>query len=210
MTGRTARLRASPIVDWAVASEAMAGQPASGDRHVVAPFRRGVLVAALDGLGHGDEAAAAARAAAAILEAQPEDSIVSLLQRCHQGLLQTRGVVLSLASFDARAGTMAWAGVGNVEGLLLRGNPAADPPRESILLRAGVVGYQIPQLSPAVVAVAPGDMLIFTTDGIRAEFAEGLTAGGPLQPFADRILAQYAKRTDDALVLVVQYRGEAR
>jgi serine phosphatase RsbU (regulator of sigma subunit) len=209
MTGRIARVRGSPIVGWAVASQAVAGQSASGDCHVVAPFPDGVLVAALDGLGHGDEAALAARKAARILEAQPQGSIVALLQECHHALLEMRGVVLSLASFNANDGTMTWAGVGNVEGLLLRADPEADPARESILLRAGVVGFQLPQLSAAVLPVAPGDTLVFATDGIRPEFAEGVLLGGQLQRVADRILARYAKGTDDALVLVVEYRGGA-
>ena len=202
-------MRASPIVDWAVASQPLAGQAASGDCHVVAPFPDGVLVAALDGLGHGQEAAVAARAAARILEAQPSDSLVALLQKCHHALLETRGVVLSLAAFNANDATMSWAGVGNVEGLLLRADPTAEPAREAIVLRAGVVGYQLPHVSSAVLQVAPGDTLIFATDGIRVEFTEGLLPGGPLQPFADRLLARYRKETDDALVLVVEYLGGA-
>jgi len=35
----------------------MPGQAVSGDMHLVRPFEDGVLVALVDGLGHGEEAA---------------------------------------------------------------------------------------------------------------------------------------------------------
>jgi serine phosphatase RsbU (regulator of sigma subunit) len=190
-----------------VASQALAGQPASGDQHVVAPFPGGVLVAAMDGLGHGQGAAVAARTAAGILAAQPDGSVVSLLRRCHEGLRETRGIVVSLASFNAHDETMTWAGIGNVEGLLLRADGATLPPRQSMLLRGGVVGYQLPQLAPSVVPVARGDVLVFATDGVRNDWPEQVHPGGPPQSLADRILARHAKGTDDALVLVVEYLG---
>jgi len=55
-------------IEWGVASRALPGQPASGDINVVKSFTDGVLIAALDGLGHGEEAATAAAVAAATLE----------------------------------------------------------------------------------------------------------------------------------------------
>src|SRR5262249_59400688 len=60
---------AAPLVDWAVASRSHPDQRESGDRHVVAPFASGVLLGAVDGLGHGTGASRAARAALALLEA---------------------------------------------------------------------------------------------------------------------------------------------
>lgn len=210
MTGRVSRIRAHGMIDWAVASRALAGEPASGDCHLIAPFPGGVLVAALDGLGHGLDAAEAAMKAVAVLADRPSASVISLLHACHQALVETRGVVLSLASFNVHDATMTWTGVGNVEGILLRADPSANPARESILLRGGVVGYQLPQLGALLLTVAPGDTLVFATDGISPDFAERLLPGPPPQSLADRILAQYAKETDDALVLVVEYRGGRR
>ena len=47
-------------IEWGVASSTMPGQSQSGDRYVVHPCLNGVIVAAIDGLGHGQEAARAA------------------------------------------------------------------------------------------------------------------------------------------------------
>jgi len=180
------------------------GEAECGDRYVVKAFPDGVLVAAVDGVGHGDEAADAAKIAAAILEAYSREPVVALLRRCHESLKMTRGVVLSVASFAASERTMTWLGVGNVEGRLLRADPRAHPRQESLLLRGGVVGGQLPSLYASMVPVAPGDTLSFATDGVRSDFSERLTVSESPQRTADHILAGYSKHTDDALVLVAR------
>ena len=162
-------------------------------------------MAAIDGVGHGDEAAAASKIAVTTLEMYSDESVLALLRRCHEELKKTRGVVLSLASYNVRESAMTWLGVGNVEGRLLRADPQAQPRQESLLLRGGVVGGQLPTLYASLVPVAPGDTLSFATDGVRSDFSEGLTVSDAPQRTADRILAQYGKHTDDALVLVARY-----
>jgi len=107
-------------LEWGMAGEPLAGQPKSGDLGLVLPFPGGVLIGVLDGLGHGDEAAVAARAAAEVLRAQPDAHVIWLVRQCHEALGETRGVVMSLASFSERYATLTWIGIGNVEGLLLR------------------------------------------------------------------------------------------
>jgi hypothetical protein len=193
-------------VEWAVAARALPGEIESGDLHLVSHFAEGVLIAAMDGLGHGPEAADAARIAATMLRQEPYDSVTSLMQRCHAALRKTRGVVLSLASIDAEANLMTWLGVGNVDGTLYR---AGRSERQSIPHRSGVVGYEMPPLRATVLPIARGDTLIFTTDGISSDFSVELRLDGPAQQIADDILGRHAKASDDALVLVVRYLGRA-
>jgi len=181
----------------------MPGQTASGDRHVFCRFSDGVLVAVIDGLGHGAEAAAAAAVAAGVLEKHADDPVTRLLERCHDSLRFTRGVALSLATISARA--MTWAGVGNVEGLLRRGQ--AGLPDEKLLLRSGVVGSHLPPLQAGVVAIGRDDLLVFTTDGVAEDIARSLPVRGSLQAIANGALARGNKGIDDALVLLVRYRG---
>ena len=197
------------IIEWGNASLTLAGEVESGDKHVVKVFPHGALLAVMDGLGHGKEAAAAANLAARILQTADKESLISLLKRCHECLRSTRGVVISLAAFNAVEETMTWVGVGNVEGVLLRADRAVRPSHESLLLRGGMVGRRLPLVQAAIVPVMRGDTLIFATDGVRTEFAQHLLLDGGPQQIADRILAQYAKGTDDALVLVARYVGEA-
>jgi len=199
-------------LEWGVATLALGGQTVSGDQHLVRLFPNGSLVAVMDGLGHGQEAALAAKTAVATLEATSEKqlSLIALMQRCHEALTQTRGVVMSLAMFNQLEHTMIWLGVGNVAGVLLRADPATNPAQENLLLRGGVVGYQLPALSAAVVPVTHGDLLIFATDGLNGDFAHGVTLNESPQRLAARILAQYGKGTDDALVLVARWDAKKK
>ena len=121
------------IIEWGVASLALAGEVESGDRHVVKTFPHGALLAAMDGLGHGEQAAAAANRAVKVLQTADTESIVSLLKRCHERLRSTRGVVMSVAAFNAVDETMTWIGVGNVEGVLLRADPTVVPGQKSLV-----------------------------------------------------------------------------
>jgi negative regulator of sigma-B (phosphoserine phosphatase) len=196
-----------PLVEYGVANFILPGQGESGDHHLVRCGGNGILIAAIDGIGHGEEAANAANAAAAILNAGAEEPVISLVQRCHGELRSTRGVVLSLAYIDPEHGMMTWLGVGNVQGVLMRAGCKQGTGQEVLLLRAGVVGSQLPALQAAVLPIAKGDTLVFVTDGIRGEFAEGLSALESPQRAADKILKQYCRGNDDALVLVVRLTG---
>ena len=193
------------LVEWGVSSRTLPGQTTSGDRHVVRQFPTGVLVAAIDGLGHGAEAAAAAALAVATLESHAEESVIALVRRCNERLRGTRGAVLSIASLNAADSSLTWLGVGNVAGVLVHQDPDILPSREILALRGGLVGDQLPRLYASVIDIFPGDTLIFTTDGIRDDFSETLDVSGPPQRTADRILAHSARGTDDALALVVRF-----
>lgn len=198
---------AAPVVDWAVATRALSGESVSGDLHLVAPFPYGALAGVVDGLGHGPDAALAAAAAVELLTREAGAPVSALMASCHAALRGTRGVVMSLASFDAATDTLSWIGVGDVEGVLIRADPH-NGPRDSIVLRGGVVGYQLPPLRERSSKIHPGDVLILTTDGVRPHFlVEAVNERQPRE-IADGVLAAYAKPTDDALVLVVRYRGD--
>lgn len=193
-------------VEWGEAGSALEGG-VSGDLLVVASFPGGALVAVLDGLGHGVEAAAASRKAARLLEANAHEPVTLLVERCHEELRRTRGAVMSLASFDVTTSSMTWTGVGNVDAMLLRRDRAAQPPREALSTRGGVVGYQLPPLRAPTLAVSPGDTLILATDGLRTAFSTGVDVPGTPSEMAQSIFARFARGTDDALVAVVRYLG---
>lgn len=193
------------LIEWGAAALTLPGQSRSGDRQVMMHFPGGVLVAVVDGLGHGELAAVAAETAVEVLERYAQESVVALMQRCHERLRQTRGAVMSLASFREADSTMTWVGVGNVVGVLLRGDPNAVPRQEFLSLRGGVVGDQLPRLDASVISVTCGDTLILASDGVHSDFAKGLRLGESPQRSADRILAEFARRTDDAVVLVARY-----
>ncbi|HUA37679.1 MAG TPA: SpoIIE family protein phosphatase [Candidatus Sulfopaludibacter sp.] len=166
-------------------------------------------MAAIDGIGHGEEAILAAQTAAGVLIEHKQESVISLVRRCHEKLTKTRGVVMTVASLHALEGTLTWLGVGNVEGRLLRAEPGIGHPKENVLLRSGLVGYQLPVLQASVVPLSAGDVVILATDGIRPGFAEGINLKESPKHIAENILHRYFNGIDDALVLVSRYLGLA-
>lgn len=205
-------LKLSFHIEWSAAGRALAGERQSGDQYIVEPFPGGVLVAVVDGLGHGDEAAQAALAAVKTMRAYASDPVIALVWRCHEALRRTRGAVLSLAALSASNNTMTWIGVGNVEGVLYHSSEQprfreGNPLRERLLLRGGVVGYQLPPLRETMLPISPGDLLVLTTDGILNNFSNQVNLNLPVQTIADQILAEYSRETDDALALAVRYLG---
>src|SRR5690242_15864055 len=193
------------MAEYGVAKFVLPGESESGDQHLVCCNESGVLIAAVDGIGHGAEAANAARAAIAILRNGVGEPIISLVTACHEKLRTTRAVVLSIASVDVKHGLMTWLGVGNVHGVLVRADKKVGS--ETLLLRGGVIGDHLPQLQAAVLPVAQGDLLVFATDGVRTDFVRTLSPMENPQRAADRILHGFSNGSDDALVLALRITG---
>ena len=193
----------------AFAAGAAIGEAVSGDLHLVCSWDGGALICVVDGLGHGEEASAAARQAVQVLETHARESLISIVQHCHRALLQTRGVVMTLASLDTHSDTLTVLGVGNVEAMIFHPTPRGPARREGVLLRGGVVGYQSPALQTTVLPVSLGDMIVFATDGVREDFSDLINPFDPLQEMVDKVLAQKFRGTDDGLVLACKYRRKA-
>lgn len=195
-------------MESAAAVFVLPGQVECGDRNVVTPVQNGVLAAVVDGLGHGPDASAVAqRAISAILRHRDRESLPALIWQCHAELQGTRGVVMSVAHFDAGGRSMTWLGVGDVEGRLMRKAGDGSYVTETLLLRRGVVGGQLPQLQASASHLSSGDLLLFATDGVAADFAEGLDPRAPLSELVRGVVARSCKGNDDALVLAVRYVG---
>jgi serine/threonine protein phosphatase PrpC len=202
------RAKTRPVIEWGVARRAKPGEAVCGDYHIVQPFAQGALVGVVDGLGAADEAAVAARTAVATLKKYAKEPVTSLVKRCDRNLMMTRGAALALASFSAAEPTLSWLGIGNVEGWLVRANPAARPARERLRLHEGVVGYHLPIPRESKAALEPGDTLVLASDGVRNDFASGLDCQKPPQAMAEEILEKSFKGSDDAVVLVARYQKE--
>jgi len=198
-----------PPIEWAVAELAQRGERESGDCYLALSTPDGGLVAVVDGLGHGAEAASAAKVAVRTLEQGADRPLVRLFRECHQSLIGTRGAVISAAAFACHDETMTWLGVGNVEGLLLRAPASGGARTESLLVRGGVVGIHLPPLPAQVVPIRRGDTLVLATDGVRSDFVDAPLPYQEPRALADHVLARWGTRTDDALVLVVRYLGPA-
>jgi negative regulator of sigma-B (phosphoserine phosphatase) len=196
-------------IEWAVASKPIPGEAVLGDAYLVAARTHGALLAVADGLGHGPEAAAAAERAVGTMKMAADEDIQSLLRRCDLALKQTRGAVLSLATIDFETDTLDWAGIGNVSGILLRRSVERGTTHRRLAPMPGVLGDKVRTPRTESNPLYDGDMLVFVTDGIVHSFSDNLEPlmSAPTQRIAQHILEQHWRGTDDALVLVVRYKG---
>lgn len=195
----------SSIARWGIATRVRSGESDSGDHCLVLERPDGLLLAVMDGAGHGPEAAAAARTAIETLRRASSAQPVDLVTQCHEQLRGTRGGVLSLGLIRPRDNSLSWLGVGNVEAAVFS---ATRENAARLLLRNGVVGMWLPPLKAYTLELAPGDTVIFATDGVDNRFTDELEpAGKDPQALAESILRDYGRRSDDALALVLRYTG---
>lgn len=195
-------------LEWAAASRPATPGAEVGDLCVVRPIEHGYLLAVVDGLGHGAEAAAAARIAVRVLERSGQRSPMALIAECHEALRTSRGAVMGLALVDTSIGALTWAGVGDVTARLCRSEPVGPARLEVLFTHNGTVGRTLPPLRPVMRALLEGDVVILATDGIRGGFEPGACGDDPAERLAGGFLERHAVAGDDALVLVARYRGE--
>jgi phosphoserine phosphatase RsbX len=195
-------------VDVAVASHPMPGQVESGDASLALAGSDRLLLLVVDGLGHGPEAAAAAQRALVAAERHANEPLDAIFRHCHAALLGSRGVAMSAAILRPALGRLTWAGVGNVEGILVIADarPSLTRPRQSLINRGGVVGYQLPDVRVTSLECRPSSCLVLATDGLDHRFVDDIVPGAPSQAIADRALDRHWRRDDDGLVLVAQLR----
>jgi len=154
----------------------------------------------IDGLGHGPEAAAAARAAVAVLQADPSLGPNQALDRCHRALAGTRGAAISIAAIDLPSSQLRYAGIGNVEGELWHeGN------QQHLVAYRGIVGVTSRTAREFSFELRDGWVLVMHTDGISRRFDLGALRTDEqenAQAISDAVLHRWGRESDDATVVI--------
>jgi hypothetical protein len=201
--------RDGSCVEWSAAGRALPGEAVSGDAALEVDLDRGgALVAVVDGLGHGAEAAAAAERACDVVGAAANEPIDEVLRLTHDALAGTRGVAMTVASI-ACSGEMRWVGVGNVEAHVLRRDAHRSRRAASAVLYGGVLGFRLPAVRVSTHQLEPGDMVLMATDGIAPDFTDDVALADPVARVVATALERWARPTDDALVAAARFRGTA-
>jgi len=191
-----------PMIEWGAAGRPCGGEWESGDGFLVKLPSEKAVIAVVDGVGHGSEAARATRTALAVVDSFAHAPALELLYRCHEALRATRGVVMTVAWIDAYRRTLQWMGIGNVATTLIRGNGSST--REHLATRGGLLGHQIPNVAVASMPISPGDSLVFITDGVDWDPRTGTFPATDPEETARLLLEQHGNCGDDALALVVR------
>ena len=196
-------------IEWAATWRPLPGQSVCGDRSIAVDVNgTAALIGVLDGLGHGELAAEAAECGVQILGDARGEPLDALVQSCHRGLSDTRGVAMTLVHIDFQKDSLSWVGIGNVAADLVAKHPAGVEVRSSVRLAGGIVGYRVPEVVVSQdFPIRPGDLLVVTSDGIDENHLDDIDFAAPALTIAEQILDRHAKDNDDALVLTARHRG---
>jgi hypothetical protein len=191
-----------PRPSFAALTRAVGGETACGDACAVRDDGASATYALVDGLGHGEFAALAAREATrAFLAAEPADpdAHIALL---HRALRATRGAAIAVLRVDRAERRIAFCGVGNIAAWIDDGER-----RHGFLSTPGIVGHNVRTTRSVAATFAKGSLIVMHSDGLTAKWQlddyPNLRLRDP-QIVAALLLRDAGARHDDASILVAR------
>jgi anti-sigma regulatory factor (Ser/Thr protein kinase) len=180
----------------------IAGETVSGDNLAWEINGDRCMVMMADGLGHGGQAADAADEAVRIFRKHSAESPASLISRLHDALKKTRGAAAAVAEVRTLAGTLTYAGVGNISGSIL-----SHTLSRSLVSHNGTLGHVMARVQEFKVEWPQDGILVMHSDGLQSRWDPsrypGLLARQPAI-IAGVLLRDFRRERDDASVLVLK------
>jgi len=159
-----------------------------------------------DGLGHGENAALAAREAVSVLQASPSCSPCVLIDTMHGRLRSTRGAAVMVVQVDSARGRIRHAGIGNISAVVFDGSKVRH-----LVSQNGIVGHDTRRIREQETACPDSWMLVMHSDGVTGrwdlEHYPGLPARDP-SVIAGVLYRDHKRDRDDACVLVAKGRRQ--
>jgi anti-sigma regulatory factor (Ser/Thr protein kinase) len=178
------------------------GEEVSGDSWLLEASGDYRTVMVVDGLGHGPNAARAARAATEAFAAHPAATPGALMQICHGALAATRGAAGAAARVAPAKKHGSFAGVGNIA---CRVEMTAE--RRQLVSHSGTLGHVMRRVQEFEFDFPAGALLILQSDGLTTRWSSedypGLLAkhAGLI---AGVLYRDHNRGTDDVTVVVLK------
>jgi anti-sigma regulatory factor (Ser/Thr protein kinase) len=180
----------------------LAGERVCGDNLAWSCSSDRLAVLAVDGLGHGPGAADAADEAVRIFHAHAQQPPGEVMSRLHDALKKTRGAAAAMAELRPLAGTLVYAGVGNISGVII-----SDSLGRNLVSHNGTLGHIMSRNQEFKVEWPRDGILIMHSDGLQSRWDlsryPGLLARQPAL-IAGVLFRDFRRQRDDASVLVVK------
>ena len=176
------------------------GEKFAGDAYAVRHTAAGPLLLLSDGLGHGPLAAAASAAAVEAFHTAPDASPAAVVDHLHRRMSHTRGAAIGVAALDRAAGTVRFAGLGNIAAQVVRPGE-----RRQLVSLPGIAGHQRRTVREFSYDLATDAAVVLHSDGLvdrwRVDDYPGLLDHRAIT-VAATLLRDAGTRRDDAGVLV--------
>jgi anti-sigma regulatory factor (Ser/Thr protein kinase) len=183
------------------------GEEVSGDGWLLEASGDYRAVMVVDGLGHGPNAARAARAAIEAFTAHPAATPGALMQICHGALAATRGAAGAAARVAPAKRHGSFAGVGNIA---CRVEMLGE--RRQLVSHSGTLGHVMRRVQEFEFDFPAGALLILQSDGLTTRWSSedypGLLAkhAGLI---AGVLYRDHNRGTDDVTVVVLKNSAHA-
>jgi anti-sigma regulatory factor (Ser/Thr protein kinase) len=142
-----------------------AGEEVCGDAWTLVQGRGRLVLLVVDGLGHGRDAAVAARAAVAAAERNAARNAAELLETVHAALRPTRGAAAAVMLLQPESELCTICGVGNIAAMIRSAGRT-----RSMVSHNGTLGHQVHKMQEFSYPFPRGSLLIAHTDGIATHW----------------------------------------
>ena len=126
-----------------------------------------------DGLGHGAAAADATRAAVAAFRRHAERPAAEVIRFVFDALKPTRGAAVAIAALDHREGRLAFCGLGNISGTIIRNGGDV----QHMVSHNGIAGHTMRNLQEFGYAWPRGSLVVLNSDGLASSWSLGRYPG---------------------------------
>jgi anti-sigma regulatory factor (Ser/Thr protein kinase) len=141
------------------------GEEVSGDGWGVENFAGRFICTLVDGLGHGPDAAVAARAAIAIAQEHGDKAPAEIVERAHGALRSTRGAALAVGAIDVEKRSLRFCGIGNIAARII-----GDGNVRHLVSLNGIVGQDTRKIVEFSYPWSSESTLIMHSDGLSSRW----------------------------------------
>ena len=181
------------------------GEDACGDGWAVLQGRGRLVVLVVDGLGHGFDAAVAARTAIETAQAKAHLDAANLMDALHGALRPTRGAAAALAMLQPESELCTFCGIGNIAASIRSGGAS-----RSMVSHNGTLGHQVRKVQEFQYPFPKGSLLVMHSDGVATHWDlaayPGIEGRHPAV-IAAALYRDHSRGRDDLTVLAMRNGG---
>lgn len=192
-----------PEIDYYLAKMPLISEKECGDAGIIKEFDNKIFAAVVDVLGHSKNAYQLKLVIEKFLEENYRENLTDIIQNLHRHIKGSVGAALILCLLDMDSGQLKYTGIGN---LTIR---IFGLENKRLLSGDGVIGYIMTTPKENMITLAPNDILLVHSDGIKAHFEAADYPGIHRQSaseIAAGVLNKFNKGIDDAVCFALKYR----
>lgn len=176
------------------------GETVCGDAWTMIERSGAYWIMMVDGLGHGELAAAASQQAARVFESSRMDTAARVIEEIHAGMRSTRGAAVAVA--EIRGDVIRYCGLGNIASTILSAGKSSQ-----MVSQPGTAGAEARKISEFTYSWNAASTLVMHSDGLQTQWNleryPGILRRSP-SVIAGALYRDFSRGRDDVSVLVVR------